>query len=107
MPELGEGLVTWQGAQAGGVPAAVERGEGYGAEPFGFAAGQPGKGAEPGEAGRRGKGVEYPAAEGDWLAELLGHPGLDGGGLADGAGRFGLLLGAIGLSAGFGPLALQ
>ena len=83
LPELREGLLRGQGAQPGGVEAAVQGGDGEGAEPLRLAARQSGEPVQRDESLRGRERRQRPAAEGDGLAELAGHPRLDRGRLPD------------------------
>ena len=83
LPEPGQGLLGGQGAQPGGVEAAVEGGDAEGAEPLRLAPGQSGEPVQGGEPLRRREGRQRAAAEGNRLAELARHPGLDRGRLPD------------------------
>ena len=71
LPELREGLRRGQRPEAGGVEAAVQGGDGEGAEPFGLATGQPGNPSR--EASRCGAGnadSARPPKETAWPSSL-------------------------------------
>jgi hypothetical protein len=83
LPELREGLLRGQRPEAGSVEAAVKGGDGEGAEPLRLATGQSREPVQGGEPLRRRERGQHPVTEGNRLADLPGHPGLDRGRLPD------------------------